>query len=1795
MTVICYNYKGEGHMSKQCTKPKRKKDDTQFKDKVLLVEAQANGQILHEEELAFLADPGIAEDQAKQTVITNNAAYQADDLDAYDSNCDELNTAKVSLMAPCYGLDVLAEVYNPDNIEHNMINQSSCLEFYLICTTRSKINLENKSVNNTLTAELKRYKEQVKVLKEGQNVKKAQQLNPKLYDGNVIKNTSAILIPDSEETLMLVEESRSKMLLKQQVSMVLEKKVNTTPVVYNSMNSSEPSPSCTPTKVEVPKELPKDSSISNYNALIFDHYFELNELKAQSQEKDTVIRKLKERIKSLSGNVSEENVKKDIDENETINIELEHRDELKKLKGKALVDNAVTTHTIDLEMLKTDMELIAPKLLNNRTTHSDYLKHTQEQAAIRKEVVKQEKSQNPLKNSLDSTCKYTKQIQELLIIIRQTCHSINNSGDKLVAVTSKNKRKRVRFTEPVTSSGNINTKTYSSSNLVSNKPVSSSTRVEPSTSASGSQPSGNTKKDKIQRPPSSTQKNKVEAHPRTVKSSLKNKNCVVEPKETANVGIPHKTYVARSAQQNGVIERRNHTLTEAARTMLIYAKASLFLWAEAVATACYTRNHSIIRLRHEKTPYELLHDKLPELSFFPCICSLEPALYEMTPATINSGIVPKPSPSTPFVPPSRTDCDILFQPLFDELLNPHPSIDLPAPEVIALNAEVVSPEPVESAMDRLDVIRIFLTFDTHMNMIIYQMDVKTRFFNGILREEVYVSQPNGFVDQDNLNHVYKLKKALYGLKQAPRACDPVDTPIVEKSKLDEDPQGKAVDPTHYRGMVGTLMYLTASRLDLTFVICMCARYQAKPTEKHLHAIKRIFKYLRGIINRGLWYLKDSSIALTAYADADHTGCQDTRRSTHGSMKLLRDRLVSWSSKRHEKTQVYGTILPMELTNQAMLESKDYKTYYAYASGKKTPKLKCVRKKADSDSSPKQKPVQATKGSRLKSSAKVAKSDKQKQLAKMPKAKGLDVLSEVALTEAEQLKLATKRSKTQFYSSHTRGSGDGVDTHQDEDDAEKESDVNDDSVETESDNDGYDLTHPKLSTYEPEDQAEEKADKEEVSSDQRVSMICLRIREDMHYHLMRIVAKEEEAFSTHKNLFSVSMESLSPQVVSAAKLPILNPNEFDLWKIRLEQYFLRTDYSLWEARGTLLMALPNKHQLKFNFHKDAKTLMEAIEKRFGGNKETKKVQKTLLKQQYENFTCSNSESLDQIHDRLQKLITLIGSLVLSVLAEDTKAMFCAVSDSTNEPISAAASVFAVSAKIHVSSLPNVDTLKLGDFLRGHEGILEQIDLLPWDLICPRWSVTTATGKDTLQGSVAMTGVFKQLRNLPTMPSWHSHLQVLLLLTMRLESVEARHLVYQQNESVFEKDIKLLNLEVQLRHNALVVLRQNLEKEKQERDDLKLKLEKFKTSSKNLSDLLASQTNDKTRLGYNTQVFTHSMFDCDDYLTSESDESLHPSPIYDRYQSGDGHHAVPPPYTGTFMPPKPDLVFHNAPNDVEIVHTTFNVELSPTKPDNDLSHSHRPLAPIIEDWVSDSEDESETWIPQNVPSFVQLTEQVKSHSPYVQHVETSIPSANPKTTIPKPTSKGNNRNRKACFVCKSLTNLIKDCDFYEKKMAQTTARTLAKRGNHQQYARMTLSNPQRYVAPIAVLTQSKLVPITAVRSVTTAVPKPTVTRPRQAKPIVTKPNSTPRRNINRIPSPKACNFPLEVIAVKASMVNAVKSVQGKWEWKPKCLILDHVFHNTSASMTLKRFDYNDALERSKLVMAWVPTHNLSDFIH
>ncbi|GJR36922.1 retrovirus-related pol polyprotein from transposon TNT 1-94 [Tanacetum coccineum] len=155
-----------------------------------------------------------------------------------------------------------------------------------------------------------------------------------------------------------------------------------------------------------------------------------------------------------------------------------------------------------------------------------------------------------------------------------------------------------------------------------------------------------------------------------------------------------------------------------------------------------------------------------------------------------------------------------------------------------------------------------------------------------------------------------INQAKYALKILKKygmdLTDPVDTPMVDRLKLDEDLKGIPVDQTRFRGMVGSLMYLTASRPDLVFVVCMCARYQAKPTKKNLEAIKRVFRYLRGTIHMGLWYPKDNTMALTAYADADHAGCQDKRRSTSGSAQFLREKLVRWSSKKQGSTAISTT-------------------------------------------------------------------------------------------------------------------------------------------------------------------------------------------------------------------------------------------------------------------------------------------------------------------------------------------------------------------------------------------------------------------------------------------------------------------------------------------------------------------------------------------------------------------------------------------------------------------------------------------------------------------------------------------------------------------------------------------------------------------------------------------------------------------------------------------------------------------------------------------------------------------------
>nr|GEW42349.1 hypothetical protein [Tanacetum cinerariifolium] len=419
---------------------------------------------------------------------------------------------------------------------------------------------------------------------------------------------------------------------------------------------------------------------------------------------------------------------------------------------------------------------------------------------------------------------------------------------------------------------------------------------------------------------------------------------------------------------------------------------------------------------------------------------------------------------------------------------------------------------------------------------------------------------------------------------------------------------------------------------------------------------------------------------------------------------------------------------------------------------------------------------------------------------------------------------------------------------------------------------------------------------------------------------------------------------------------------------------------------------------------------------------------------------------------------------------------------------------------------------------------------------------------------------------------------------LEFVKARLLVYKQNESVLEENIKLLNIEVQLRDTALTTLRQQLDTTEKERDDLNTKLEKFQTSSKRLTDLLASQTSEKARLGYNTQVFTKAMFDCDNYYSSKSDsDSWPPSNLYDRFIPSGGYHDVPPSVTGTFMPPKPDLVFHTPPSD-ENEHLAFNVQLSPSKTKQDLSP--RPSAPIIEDWVSDFKEDDMPQVTKDVPSSAQSPELVKSPRHSGSLIQAPIPVAPPVPIRSKPHSKASKRTKKTCFVYKSENHLIKDCDFHDRKLAQ---RPYALRDIHKQYAAVNHSKFPVHKVSFAASYQSQPVLTTAARPVSAVKPKFSKTRPTLASHAVSRSQTPYRRPKPHPPSSSSRNSPPRVTTAEPSAVSVAQHKQGTWVWRPKCLVLDHALRTTSASMTLKRFDYNDALRRSKSIMAWVPKRN------
>ncbi|GJV57100.1 integrase, catalytic region, zinc finger, CCHC-type containing protein [Tanacetum coccineum] len=372
-----------------------------------------------------------------------------------------------------------------------------------------------------------------------------------------------------------------------------------------------------------------------------------------------------------------------------------------------------------------------------------------------------------------------------------------------------------------------------------------------------------------------------------------------------DVGITHQMLVARTPQQSGVVERSNRMLVEAARTMLIFSKSpedlgklkpksyiGIFI-GYSPSKKAYQIYNKCTRLIMETIHVQF--DELTQMASKQLSLGLE--LQTLTSRHISSGIVPNQAASTSAKPPLKNDLDMIFQSMFDEYFKPLLSIisttisattlppqDTTGTSSTTIDQDVASPKfdsdtftnpfapLVSSSADsssrhveridfeesfapvaRIEVIRIFIAYATHKTMTVYQMDVNIAFLNGVLKEEVY--NPRGIFINQSKYALEMLKK--YGLENS----DVVDTPMVERSKLDKDPQENQVDFTRYRSMVGSLMYLTASRPDLVFVVYMCARYQAKPTEKHLTVVKWIMQVAK-TRDEVLWEVHTECISLS---------------------------------------------------------------------------------------------------------------------------------------------------------------------------------------------------------------------------------------------------------------------------------------------------------------------------------------------------------------------------------------------------------------------------------------------------------------------------------------------------------------------------------------------------------------------------------------------------------------------------------------------------------------------------------------------------------------------------------------------------------------------------------------------------------------------------------------------------------------------------------------------------------------------------------------------------------------------
>ncbi|GJR34661.1 retrovirus-related pol polyprotein from transposon TNT 1-94 [Tanacetum coccineum] len=767
----------------------------------MLAEAQESGQVLDEEQLAFLADPRIPVSQDTQTTMPINVGFYTDYLDAFDSDyvIYKVPNSKKYQNNVESDMRVQEESYseqiafnlNPDidnTSDSNIISYEKYFQETEISDQVTKYtadNLKHKEPDASLTDERERYKERVKTFEE--RLKKAQRIKPTLYDGSVIsKKHDVISVVDEEETFMLAEEIRSKMLAKQNDLISKEKKLNI--------------------------------------SLIY--YFELNKWAEDFDVMNIVMH-----ANSVPVNVLSANNKCLVNAN---------------LESEWLIQE--NDHLFEL-LLSQDIAHICVNSLatlnNYAKMEHDYIDEYSENLVLKAELAKKE--QMVEKKFFDEVvvqiilwkskksfhkpkAKDTNQEKLYLLhmdICGQMCvESINGKKYILVIVDDYSRFTWVMFLRYKDEAPVVIIKCLKQMQVHLNATVQ------------------NVRTD-----------NGTEFVNQTLREYYE------------KVKISHKTSIARTPQQNDVVERQNRTLVEAARTMLIFSKASLFLRAKAVNTTYCTQNRSLKRLSYNKTPYQPMHDKKPYLSYllvFGSLCyptndSEDLGKLKAKADIVQEAAVPRPvdpasspssitidqdapstsNPSTqehkqsPIISQgsslnmrsSHTLLELLGKwtknhPLANVIKDPSRSVStrkklktdamwcyfdafltsvepknfkeamlesswIKATGILKNKARLVAKghhqeegidfEELFAPVARIEAILIFIANVSNKNMTIYHMGVKTTFLNGELREEVYIT------------HVHKLKKALYGLKQAPCAC-----------KLDEDIQGKPVDLIHYR-------------------------------------------------------------------------------------------------------------------------------------------------------------------------------------------------------------------------------------------------------------------------------------------------------------------------------------------------------------------------------------------------------------------------------------------------------------------------------------------------------------------------------------------------------------------------------------------------------------------------------------------------------------------------------------------------------------------------------------------------------------------------------------------------------------------------------------------------------------------------------------------------------------------------------------------------------------------------------------------------------------------------------------